>query len=180
MHVGTLLVALLVAAPPAEAGPWALRADLAVGGAVLAPPLESQTWGYVACASAGVRFTELLWLIAFAERGDFPLRQPSIAATAYGAALVYDLDLAPFVPFVEAGVARVSLTTPSGAGLIEWVPRLAFGVELSIGWLVLGAAVRYYPLFDSDVLGSPASTAVTLRMGARWQATTVPTERTSR
>jgi opacity protein-like surface antigen len=162
------LVATLAAAAPLRAGPGAIRLTLEPGVGVLAPPEDEQTWGLMGGASLAVGITDQLWIQAHGDRKVFPGHEPALAATAVGATLTYNLDLLYVSPYIEAGGGwvRISRRDGIGASSDNLVPILGFGLEFTWWeWLLAGLGVRYYPVFETDLLESPAYATIHGRVG---------------
>jgi hypothetical protein len=166
--IGLLVVAVWPEPAAAELG--ALRAGGAGAAAVVLPPLESEAWGLGCGFFASVGLGRQIYLTALVDLQRFGRRQPGLDLRAYGAALGYAFDIIDPTLFVEVGVARVAVTPDRGVvPAAEILPLLAFGFDVELWpWLWTGAAVRYYPLFDSDLLARPACTLLQWRLTFAW------------
>ncbi len=164
-----LALALALAAWPtaANADLGDIRVTLEPGAAVLSQSFAEDAWGLLGAATVAVGVTEQLWLQVHIDQKSFSRHPPAFSATAVGGSLTYSLDVLNVSPFVEAGIARVVLAPERGPTFNpELVPMLGLGIDvLPFRWLLAGAVVRYYPVFETDLLGNPAYATLHLRLG---------------
>jgi len=162
------LAASLALPAPGRAGPGAIRLTVEPGVGALAPPQDEQAWGFMGGASLAVGITDQLWIQGHADRKIFPGHEPALAATGLGLALTYNLDLLYVTPYLEAGGGWVRIARRDGVGSSSdnLVPILGFGLDVTWwGWLLAGLGVRYYPVFETDLLTSPAYATIHGRLG---------------
>ncbi len=133
----------------------------------LAIPMEDKSYGYGYGGSLDAGITQQLTVTAFARRDRFSRRDPGVGATSAGAALRYCLDVGEIEPYLELGVARVELKVDRRAALpAETHPVLGLGLQGVVSKRLLwGVVMRYYPLFDTDLLGAPAYASLQGRLG---------------
>jgi hypothetical protein len=162
------LVASLTLATPARAGLGALRLTVEPGVGALTPPRDGQTWGFCGGATFAVALTDQLWVQVHGDRKVFPGHEPALAASALGLTLTYNVDVLYVTPYLEAGGSWVWIARQDGIGAAanELVPVLGVGLDVTWwGWLLAGLGVRYYPVFESDLMNSPAYATLHLRAG---------------
>ncbi len=155
---------------PSRAGAISARISVEPGAALLDANSESR-WGALGGAAVGVRITDLLWLEAWADAKHFRASAPVHRVATVAVLLAYAIDIGPVAPFAELGVARPELeVAPTSrrrepTTTTEIVPILGLGFDMAVfGALQLGAAVRYLPLFETSLLGSPAYTSLSGRL----------------
>ncbi len=160
-----MAAAVLSTAGTAWAAP-AWRLSLDPGLAALTPPFETRHWGWQGGGSAGVALGEQLWLEAHAERTRFAGRKPPVDVDSLGLAVSYRLDTLYVSPFLAAGAAKVRVEVATLAEpLTDTVATFSAGFDVRASGLLWGAGVRYYALFDSDLLGRPAYAILFGRIG---------------
>lgn len=167
-HLLILVVALLGGASSALAAPRELKLTLEPGLAGLSLPLEERAWGWVGGASLGFSLTSQIWIQVHASVAGFPRHDPALAGTTVATTLVYHLDVASISPYFGIGWAWSAIRTTDGQLLqTETLATLEAGFDVKAhDWLLWGVVIRYYPLFDSDLLGHPAYATVHGRIGA--------------
>ena len=171
LTVGVLTHAL---ASNAAAATGELR--LAVEPGISTLKLQSSTqpaervWGALGAVSAAIGLTDLVWLQIHADRKSSLSHKPRLATNAWGATLVYNIDLLRVTPFVELGVGRVHFSPAKGIPLEQadstLIPILGAGFDVSVADVVcVGAVARYHALFDSGLLDNPAFFTLHGRLG---------------
>ncbi len=166
-----MFVAAFLAGPITAFGaPRELRLTLEPGAAGLSLPQENRTWGWVGGASVGVGLTAQTWVMVYAGRAGFPGHDLTLTGTTAAVTLVYHLDVLDISPYLGIGLAWSAITTADGTVIQrETLATLEAGFDIAMpgvgDWLLWGVIVRYYPLFDSDLLGHPAYATVHGRIG---------------
>jgi hypothetical protein len=162
------LAALGVAAsPPARAGDAGrLRLAIEAGAGAIKPPVEQRYWGGGGGLLVGLALSRQGWVQVHVARAAIRAREPRLDATLATASLVWGLDILAVNPYIGLGISITDVSTADWGTLRYVTPSMELGVDVSaFDWLLYGIAVRYYPLFESDLLGSPAFATVNARIG---------------
>ncbi|MEO1483514.1 MAG: hypothetical protein AAFU77_15510 [Myxococcota bacterium] len=130
---------------------------------------SGRSWGGGGAVSGSTNITERLSVQLHIDFKRFPNRNVPLDTTAWGGALVYNIDVGRVTPFLELGYGAVSIAIDDGGmfGPSE-VPILGAGFNAVFAdMFAWGFIVRYYPILDTDLLSNPAYVTINARIGVR-------------
>jgi hypothetical protein len=151
------MVAVGICSSPASAA-WQANAE--AGAVLLTPPTGASSWGSTLGAALAWRATDLIWVVATAQRSRFAATAAEDTIDTTALLLRYALDVLPLAPFFEFGAARAVIAERRRQDSVEFAPLAGLGFDIAVtSWLQTGATVRYLPVLGSDLLASPAVTS---------------------
>lgn len=131
---------------------------------------SGRSWGGWGAVSGSTNITERLSVQLHIDFKQFPSRDVPLDTTAWGGALVYNIDVGRVTPFLELGYGAVGIVLDDGNTFgPSWVPILGAGFNAYFNRTFLwGFNVRYYPILDTDLLSNPAYVTINARLGVRF------------